>query len=406
MIVSSTQDESLPVSSLITQEMMTEFEEGVSNPVSKQNEGAFPSNSSPKCQENHGTTSEGRRLDMQSTPKDPIELGEGTSKDSKKLDKDSLDLKEWTTRFQTYLSSLQTSEILSSFAALRKTPSSSNPRAAKREDGTKEDFKAYDSLSTRTPRIFSSEDRHWFLNNDMENANISEAQALQEKATKVTSSLSITEAPSVVATEPTYEELDALKNTSITSSSASTTFSSASTTFSSASTTFSSASISRTALVNLPLINELKELFGDYVVVLIKGKLEDLSSDDSLSNHESEESSQFFGNENDEDSSGNEQDQSVENQEHKEEKVESPTQPEFNEVPLTHSQALISEWFYDTIEVVEPRTYEEVAQVSSYIPIISWEYLNGTGTYEVLRADGSRETLNTSNLMCLDENSL
>ncbi|KAI3813469.1 hypothetical protein L1987_18194 [Smallanthus sonchifolius] len=172
-------------------------------------------------------------------------------------------------------------------------------------------------------------------------------------------------------------------------------------------------------------------------------KLEDLSSDDTLSNHENEESYQKGG-----------------EPRTQEEKVESPTQSEFTEVPLTHSQDPISEWLDDTslqifvIRVIDG-TYstfreiteanalpiaelkllsllpmlvetekgkelskkirrslwsvigqEEVAPVSSYIPIIYWEYLNGTSTYELLRTDGSREMFNTSKLLCLDETSL
>ncbi|KAI3820539.1 hypothetical protein L1987_08087 [Smallanthus sonchifolius] len=194
------------------------------------------------------------------------------------------------------------------------------------------------------------------------------------------------------------------------------------------------------ALNDLPLTNDLRDPFGDYVVELIKKKLYDISSDDSLGNNESEDSSLFFGNENEEESSDIEQDQpmesklndeeSEENQEHKEENVESPTQPEFTKVPLTHSQAPISEWFYDTsLQILVTRRInetekgnellkkirqtvwyvegrEEVALVSSYIPIISWGYLHDTGTYEILRADGSKERFNTSKLLCLDEISL
>ncbi|KAI3774540.1 hypothetical protein L1987_49098 [Smallanthus sonchifolius] len=79
------------------------------------------------------------------------------------------------------------------------------------------------------------------------------------------------------------------------------------------------------ALIDLPLINELKYLFGDYVIELIKRKLEDLSSDDNLGDNESEESSQFFRNEKEEDSSDTEQDQTVGSQLNREENCHTPT---------------------------------------------------------------------------------
>ncbi|KAI3744936.1 hypothetical protein L1987_58034 [Smallanthus sonchifolius] len=189
-------------------------------------------------------------------------------------------------------------------------------------------------------------------------------------------------------------------------------------------------------------LNDSNDPFGDYVVNLIKKRLEDLTSDDSEMA-----------------SSTNEEEKS-ENQENKEEEVESLTQPESSEVPLTHSQAPISEWFYDTglqrfvIKIIDGTisTFSEIREasvlptadikllsllpmsvetekgnellekmrlsmwsmqgqekvdpISLYNPIVSWEDLHGTGTYKVIRADGSKDLLDTSKLLCMDETSL
>ncbi|KAI3744941.1 hypothetical protein L1987_58039 [Smallanthus sonchifolius] len=184
-------------------------------------------------------------------------------------------------------------------------------------------------------------------------------------------------------------------------------------------------------------LNDSNDPFGDYVVNLIKKRLEDLTSDDS----ESEESSLFFSNENDEDSSDLQQEKPVasstneeeksENQENKEEEVESLTQPESSEVPLTHSQAPITsvlptadikllsllpmsvetEKGNELLEKMRLSMWsvqgqEKVDPISLYNPIVSWEDLHGTGTYKVIRADGSEDLLDTSKLLCMDETSL
>ncbi|KAI3825364.1 hypothetical protein L1987_06847 [Smallanthus sonchifolius] len=96
--------------------------------------------------------------DLQTTPKEPISLGKGSSKDSKKFDKDNFDLKESTTRYhslaidvstlQTSVSTLQTNQlvaihlatannrmlkqILTTLPALSKPLTPSNPMDANR----------------------------------------------------------------------------------------------------------------------------------------------------------------------------------------------------------------------------------------------------------------------------------
>ncbi|KAI3786383.1 hypothetical protein L1987_40022 [Smallanthus sonchifolius] len=164
-----------------------------------------------------GTTKEGTRPDLQTFPKDPINLGKRTFKDSKKLDEDNLDLKELTARYHslaTDVSTLQTSvstlktnkmvtiqlatfnnkllkQILSTLAALFKPSTSSNPMDAKirtnflqREGGSIENVKEYDSLFTSFPMIFSFQDRQWLHRNDMENTETGEAQDMQSKVKK------------------------------------------------------------------------------------------------------------------------------------------------------------------------------------------------------------------------------
>ncbi|KAI3824936.1 hypothetical protein L1987_06409 [Smallanthus sonchifolius] len=210
--VSSNHDGSLPTSPIITKEQVTEFK------------GEYPNKS--LLQMRKGTAREGRRPDMQSSPKDPINSEEGKSKDSKKLDEDKLGLTELTAQYeslatdvstlQTSLSTLQDNQmvaihlasgnntmlktILYALDALSKPRSSSNPMGAKVsndatkkgenkimrwKDGSLEDFKDYESATNSTPCIFSSQDRQWLLRNYVENIESPKTQTMQNNIRRI-----------------------------------------------------------------------------------------------------------------------------------------------------------------------------------------------------------------------------
>ncbi|KAI3815513.1 hypothetical protein L1987_15184 [Smallanthus sonchifolius] len=106
------------------------------------------------------------------------------------------------------------------------------------------------------------------------------------------------------------------------------------------------------ALIGFPLKNESNDKFGDFMIDLIHRKLEDVSSEGSSRKDEDEEEEQFFGNEDEPDNS---------------EKDDDPVE---TKVPLAQSK----------------------------------EYLDGN--FVMKRENGSSETFNSDNLLCMDERSL
>ncbi|KAI3783314.1 hypothetical protein L1987_42392 [Smallanthus sonchifolius] len=213
--ISSPQDEDIPPIPTSKRDTLTGEKEEISHPISpiQEEEGSMPA--------------------LQPTPKDPINLGEGMSKDTKKLDEDNLAFKELMARYhtiaadvssiQTLVSNIQRTQlvamqlanennkilkmILTSLVALSTPTATSNPAKVtidatkkgesniawcffnqekktifiQRENGQVENLKEYDSHSSRSPKIFTTQDRKLILQNDLENSEISEAQEMQSR---------------------------------------------------------------------------------------------------------------------------------------------------------------------------------------------------------------------------------
>ncbi|KAI3810657.1 hypothetical protein L1987_20279 [Smallanthus sonchifolius] len=128
------------------------------------------------------------------------------------------------------------------------------------------------------------------------------------------------------------------------------------------------------------------------------------SSESSKGDEEEEEEEPLFGNENDPDSSDND-----------EKLVDS-------EVALAHLKVPISKCYRASyrcpqklkkgaklLEKIRQSVWtisgqEKVAPISTYIPTISWEYVDGN--YELKKENGSVENYNSIELLCIDERSM
>ncbi|KAI3807534.1 hypothetical protein L1987_23464 [Smallanthus sonchifolius] len=168
--VSSPQDEAIPTSPISTRHQLNGFEEGVSHLISN-------------IQEECNPEGEGDAILEGTNQLVAIQLAITNNKMLK--------------------------QILSTLAAPSRPPTSSNPMGVKvpadaikkgenkimrwlydvehrtiflqREDGSLENIKEYDSLSSGSPNIFNSHDRQWLLRNDMENLKTAKAQDIIQR---------------------------------------------------------------------------------------------------------------------------------------------------------------------------------------------------------------------------------